>query len=611
MNPIRDALQALGIRRLALAVHDAALPGDPADDTGRGAPLSRGGLGFLRFAAALGFDALQLGPQGKTTAHDASPYDATLFARSELSIALEPLRAAGLLSEEAFEKAIAARPAGALERAAHRQVFETQRAALDDAYARAPREPPLAFAEANREWLQPHFLYAALGMEHGSGDWLLWPEHDRHLLNPSSDPARGQALAARHEELLARLSFEQWLAHAQHDAFRAEARRAGLRLFGDLQIGFSHEDVWAYQSLLLKPFRMGAPPSRTNPEGQPWNYAVLDPRLVRGSEDTRRGERHSEEGAGAPDSARKGPALLFVERRVGKLLAEFDGLRIDHPHGLIDPWVYEGARRDALRAVQHGSRLFSSPDRAEFAAFAIAQPAQLDKKLARHADAWVRDLTDAQVDRYAVLFDAIVAAARANGRETFDLVCEVLSTQPYPVQRVLERHGLGRFRVTQKAGLADPRDVYRSENAKPQDWIMVGNHDTEPIWRVAERWCATSVALDHARYLADRLGCDARWAETTAKDPALLATAKLAELFVGPASNVMVHFTDLLGLREAYNRPGTVNAQNWSLRVPPDYALEYPAAAAAGRALHLPRALATALRARGGQSDLVKALEEI
>ena len=594
MTLVRDALQALGIRRLTLAVHDAALPGDPSDDIGRGAPLSRGGLRFLRFAAALGFDALQLGPQGKTTAHDASPYDATLFARNPLSIALEPLRAAGFLGDAAFEAAIAARPANALQSAAHRHVFGIQRAALADAFARVPREPAHQFATANAAWLRPHSLYAALCDEHGNDDWLEWPERDRHLLNPDADPARAEQLVARHAARFETVAFEQQTAHEQHKAFRAEAKAAGLRLFGDLQVGLAHEDVWAYQSLLLKPFRMGAPPSRTNPEGQPWNYAVLDPRLVRGNE-------------GSPQG---GPALAFVERRVGKLLAEFDGLRIDHPHGLIDPWVYEGARRDALRAVQGGSRLFSSPDRAGLQSFAIVHPEQLEKTLPRHADGWVRELSGEQVARYALLFDAVVAAARANGRETADLACEVLSTQPYPVRRVLERHGLGRFRVTQKVGLDDPRDVYRSENAQPQDWIMVGNHDTEPVWRVAERWCAAGRGLDHARYLAGRLGRDARWAEATAQDPARLATAKLAELFVGPATNVMIFFADVLGLREVYNRPGTVTEENWSLRVPPDYARTYPAAAAEGRALHLPRALATALRARGGSADLARALEQ-
>ena len=61
----------------------------------------------------------------------------------------------------------------------------------------------------------------------------------------------------------------------------------------------------------------------------------------------------------------------------------------------------------------------------------------------------------------------------------------------------------------------------------------------------------------------------------------------------------MVFFTDLLGLREVYNRPGTVSPENWSLRVPADFAAAYRAAAAKGAALDLPAALATAMRARG------------
>src|SRR5207237_216326 len=87
----------------------------------------------------------------------------------------------------------------------------------------------------------------------------------------------------------------------------------------------------------------GAPPSRTNPEGQPWSYGVLDPALY--------GTR-----------AQPGPAVQLLRLRVGKLLSELDGLRIDHPHGLIDPWVYRAAQPDPLRAVQQGARLFSSPD---------------------------------------------------------------------------------------------------------------------------------------------------------------------------------------------------------------------------------------------------------
>src|SRR3954471_1672982 len=132
---VRRALEALGIRRLLLGVHDAALPGDPADDAGRGAPLSLGGLAFLRFAQELGFDGLQLGPQGRTSEIDASPYDGTLFSRNTLSLALGPLRDEGIVPEETFDEAVQSRPAGFGDRVAHAAVFRNLDRALRAAFA--------------------------------------------------------------------------------------------------------------------------------------------------------------------------------------------------------------------------------------------------------------------------------------------------------------------------------------------------------------------------------------------------------------------------------------------------------------------------------------------
>jgi 4-alpha-glucanotransferase len=601
---VREGLRALGIRRLLLSVHDLSFPGDSRDDVGRGAPLSRGGRAFLRFAAELGFHGLQLGPQGETAPHDPSPYDATLFSRNTLSIAATPLVEQGLLVEEELGRVVALRPADALSRAAHADAHESARRLLRAAWLRAHgdravEERVRRFAERNRAWLEHAELYAVLEALHGEPDWRRWPEPDRSLRSRESAAAHGQELRAQGANEIALYRFGQLLAHEQHEAFRAEAHQLGLLLFGDLQIGISHRDLWSHRALLLDGLRLGAPPSRTTPEGQPWGYGVLDPRLY--------GTRS------AP-----GPTVAFVAGRVGKVLDEFDGLRVDHPHGWIDPWVYVADAADPLVAVKGGARLFSSPERPDLAQWAIARLEQIDASELPHGDGRVRALSPAQVEQYATLFDALVDAAAARGRGTDEIIAEVLSTQPYPVRRVLERHGLGRFRVTQKSVLSDPGDVYRAENARPQDWIMVGTHDTEPIWRVAERWMASGMSEPRAAYLASRLVPDAgarpRWIAQVAASPLALARAQLADLFVGPARNVMVFFTDLLGLREVYNRPGTVSPENWSLRVPPDFAAAYRGAAAKGAALDLPAALATAMRARGaafaaGHRELLEQLD--
>lgn len=303
----------------------------------------------------------------------------------------------------------------------------------------------------------------------------------------------------------------QYLLHEQHAELRAFGAERGLAIYGDLQIGIPPREAWAYRDLLLRDYRMGAPPSRTNPEGQPWGYPLLDP-----------AQCHAQ-----------GAAYAFARARADKLFAEYDALRIDHPHGWICPWVYRLDDPDALHAVQNGARLFSSPDRADHPALArhaIVATAQLDRALPPYDEAAVRGFTPAQIDRYARLFDLLVEAAGAKDR----LICEVLSTQPAPLRAVLERHGLGRFRVTQKANLADDADVYRTENARAQDWVMVGTHDTPSIWACVDQWREAGTLGEQADYLARRLAPSSdpararQLAAWLAEDPHHVAQAKLA-----------------------------------------------------------------------------------
>ncbi len=376
----------------------------------------------------------------------------------------------------------------------------------------------------------------------------------------------------------------QQVLRSQHARMRARAH--GLRVYADAHIGVSYAERLQDAALFLPGYAMGAPPSRTNPDGQPWGYPVLDPRAL-------------DEG---------GAARAFVERRFDALFAMHDGVRIDHPHGWVCPWVYRTDVDDALFAVQHGARLYESPDLPDhpaLAAFARVTPAQIDRARPRYDDRWVRALDQAQIDRYAAILDVILARAAAHGVDGAGLMVEVLSTCPRPLLAVLERFGLGRFRVTQKAKVEDPHDVYRSDNAEPADWILVGNHDTPPLRLVVERWDDAERAR-RAAWLTFRLA--ARGASAADRDAmrarlagggAPLFDAMLAELFAGPANNVAVFWVDLFGLTEIYNRPGVVHADNWTLRVPRDFARAFDDAVAAGRAPHLGRALALALRARG------------
>ncbi len=477
------------------------------------------------------------------------------------------------------------------------------------------------FRRQNNSWLDRDAIYHVLQLHYGGKTWQEWSgtkeaSLDRHLFAPPAgrEESARLRLAELHRQYSTTLldySFIQFLLAEQQRMLQEHCRHLGLKLFGDFQIGFSGSDSWFAQSFLLEDYLMGAPPSRTNPEGQPWNYPVLEPCCY-----------GIEGDGGSQQTGQTGAAVRFVRQRIEKLVDDFDGLRLDHPHGLVCPWVYRADQKDPFAAVQNGARLFASPlvtDHPGLINYAIVRQDQLNKHKPRFDDNWVVDLDDAQVRRYAQLFDVIMATTREKWGSWETISCEILSTQPYPIKRVMELYGLGRFRVTQKADLENSSDVYRSENAQPEDWLMLGNHDTATIWQTADTWFTERTSARQAEYLARRLGIPeekrAGWIERLSIDTAALVQAKFAELFVGPAQNIMVFFTDLLGVIETYNRPGIVSDDNWTLRVPWDYQRSYTEKVAENLALNIPKALATALRAKGGSAvseyrEILRKLEQ-
>ena len=601
-SSIAVALQLLGKTDLLLAVHDASFPGVPGEDSGRGTPYGAGGLALAGFARALGFTGLQLGPQGQTSPVNPSPYDGTLFSRNVLSLDLKTLVDQGLLSSRTLETMLAENPDHNARRVPYAYIYKTFEKALDEVYSNftaARNNGDTAALLLDREirerrhsasWLEDDALFDALSREHGNLPWRLWPQLDRELSVPPAGLAadcakRRRELETSYAPLLERYALNQQLLLRQHLVFRDSMQTLGLKIYGDVQVGFSQADCWSRQNLLLRDYFMGAPPSRTNREGQPWSYQVLDPAKYL-------------DAAGNP-----GPVLRFISERLGKMLREFDGLRLDHPHGLVCPWVYRATDPDPFHAVQHGARLFSSPDlpdHPELHRHAIVQSEQLNRERPRYADDWVRELSPEQEERYALIMDALMEQVLANGRLKSDILCEVLSTEPLPLRRVRLRHGLGRFRVTQKADMNNPDDGYRGENAAPEDWIMAGNHDTPSIWQMAKKWHGTTAGRKQAAYLAHRLAPSApdTLEQILAADPRRLAQAKMAELFLSPARHVMIFFADLFGLEETYNEPGVHNDSNWTLRVPPDFARFYDEGRKRGGALNLHAVLALALQAR-------------
>ncbi len=606
-----EALETLGVRCLAFGVHASAFPPGAAD-VGYGSPHATGEA-LLRFLRPLGFNALQLGPGGQVTDLNPSPYDGTVFARGLRSLDLDALARGpeALLEPAELSALLAAEPPAAEQaRGGRSDPARARRAvarALDLAYARLarlraqqPEHPLLAelarFRLRARPWLALDAPFEALAARLGHDDPARFDPAVLALFEGgAAGEARRAALAVTLAEPIERAELGQLLAFLQAERLRAQARAQGFTLLGDLQIGWSARDRLLRPELFCQRFLLGAPPSRTNPEGQPWGYPLLDPDQL--------------------DDAQS-PARRLFALQLEELFSVHDGIRIDHPHGLVCPWIYPADAADPQRAVREGTRAFESPDLpdTDLQRWAIARAADLDPDApSRFDDGWVREHDPAQVSRYARLIEEVLETARARGLGVRRVAVEVLSTCPRPLREVLARHGLGRFRVTQKADPENPHDVYRTDRAEPADWVMLGNHDTAPIFDVIERWHRDGSLQARAAYLAARLVPDAaaraRAAAEYCSSPFALAQAHLADLFVSDAEQVSIYFTDLFGEREPFNRAGVVHPDNWSLRLPADFAQAHAARVREQRALDPLAALAQALRARRLRPDLAAALE--
>lgn len=613
---VREALKWLGIKRFTLAIHDQSFPSCADEETGYGSLYTRGASDFLDFIKDLGFDTIQLGPQGKISRSNISPYNSAIFSKNPLFLSLWRLgkNCPFLLDNCQFfeknDKNHYSDFSGNVYSADIEKAWNITEQAVsvlyDNFLKNGETEPEFLekfneFRLKNKErfpnWLKHDTIFEILSLQYGTDDWTKWNGPNNSFLDSNlfcrnnfgnnNVQRRISTLFENNREKAEKYALVQFLLACQHKETRTEIKNRGLRIYGDMQIGYSNMDIWSLRDLFLKGYYLGAPPSRTNPAGQPWGYPVLEPALYY-------------------HKGTIGLSLALINERVKKMFSEFDGLRIDHPHGLVCPWVYKKSDRDQYHSVQNGARLFSSPcslGHPCLAKYSIVSPRQLscDSDCKPYDDNRITSLTDEQTDRYAVIIDIILETAKNVGVTKDDILCEVLSTLPYPLGQVMRARGLGRFCVTQKADPFNPDDVYRRENTSPQDWIMAGNHDTKPLFLVADERMGTEWYSARCGILAQELKNGNERGEyysILVKNSREFRDAMVAELFLGPAQNVMIFFPDLLGMMEIYNRPGVTDKKNWTLRVPRNFREFYEKQVKSGNAPKLGKCLAMALRAK-------------
>ena len=334
----QKALKELGKKNFALIIHGNSFPAISGKNTGFGTPNSEAGKKLMDFASGL-FNAIQLGPQGKTKACDSSPYTGTIFSLNPLFIDLEQLTTkdwGNILSVATYNKVCNENPNKDINKTAYSYIVNAQDEALKEAYVnfkqwnnRKLNKEFDKFKEDNDFWLSKDALYEALVIENNNDYWPLWNSSvDRNLFNPKNDEEK-KAVFLREKELRLKYadeinyySFCQFVAAKQNEQTKKYALKHDLKLIADRQVAFSDRDSWAYQSLFLDGWMLGCPPDYFSKDGQAWGFPVVDPKKM-----------FNEDGS-------LGEAGKLLKQLYKKMFKENPGgVRIDHIVGLIDPWV--------------------------------------------------------------------------------------------------------------------------------------------------------------------------------------------------------------------------------------------------------------------------------
>ncbi len=575
---VAEALKVLGKENLALIIHGSSFPSKDGEDTGFGTFNSQAGHELIDYASGI-FNALQLGPAGKTKSSDSSPYTGTIFSGNPLFIDLKQLTQKewdNILSEETFKKVVSNNPKQNQGRTCYSYIFKAQNDALKEAWENFKKKEHGGlfashlkkefehFKKENSFWLENDSLYEALSIENGNDYWYIWKnETDKRLLNPKNAEEK-KAFAKRIDEIKEKYSDEiefysfcQFVLEKQNEETKKYALSKGIKMIADRQVAFSDRDAWAYQSLFLEGWFLGCPPDYFSKDGQAWGFPVMDPEKM-----------YNKDGS-------LGEGGILMKNLFKKMFKENPGgVRIDHIVGLIDPWVYKVGKKPMCE--EGAGRLYSSPEHPELSKYAIATLDDLDNTLEADKEKRVKTLSDKQIELYGRLVEKIViGAAKECGLDKNAIVCEDLGTLTNPVDAVMKKYKLQGMRLTQFVVPEKPEHPYRCKNIEENVWNMVGTHDNNPILTWAESMINTHEGYLHAKNLVEDLFADVDNKDDIivrlTQDKEFLAFIKLVEIFASKAKNVQIFFTDFFQINETYNTPGTSGDQNWSLRLPNNY----------------------------------------
>ncbi len=438
-------------------------------------------------------------------------------------------------------------------------VRQAKRNLLELAWSRfeeAPPEEREEFARFEREeasWIGDYCLFRWLMEWHGESlTWDQWPEDCRSPENARAFLARQRARdAAAVDYRLGYFAFAQWLCFRQWHALRVHADERGVKLMGDVPIGVSWHSCDAFfgRDSFHLDWCGGSPPEGLFGHdlflqrwGQNWGIP-----LYRWDEMQARG-------------------FPWWKQRIRRLTAIFRIFRMDHILGFYRIYAFPWR-----------------PERnAEFAGLSHEEAAaRTNGRLPR----WFMRPDDTAENKAANLHDgdirlrAVIEAAGSN-----EIVAEDLGWVPDYVRPHLASLDIAGFRIPHW-DCNEQGHPLAAELLPECSFATYSTHDHDPlgvVWNACQAAAnlhhghhSNSAEAEAARGAANALRVLAEFAGIPI--PATGCWPRFSEglqwrfikvLFASRARYVALVVTELFGLEDRINRPGTRGGDNWRFRLP-------------------------------------------
>jgi len=488
---------------------------------------------------------LQLLPINETGADD-SPYNAIS------SVALEPslidLSSVPEIGEARVNEVRAGLSEEFLEGdlVHYKEAKRLKRDLLEEGFAQFEGSEKFeAFCETEKEWLENYTKFRFLmDQEGGCETWDLWSINYR-------DPELAHDFIAKRkgsEERLRYYAWVQWVAFTQWRTLREESGACGVKLMGDIPIGISYysADVFFEREGFDLSWCGGAPPETvfkddafTQKWGQNWGIPAYRWDLM---------EQDN---------------FAWWRRRVDKLTDVFHIFRIDHILGFY--------------------RIYSFPWRpqrnGEFLPLTHEEAAARTGGLLPGFKPYPDDSEEHCAFNLACGDKYLKAVQEAAGDG--EVVGEDLGAVPHYVRPHLEKVGIAGFKVCHweafhgEDGLEHPipgKDYLRCSFA------TYATHDHPPIAAMWEEFRANISSNDEGervgalwnlRILSEFSGLDLPDDHVSyrAYDDEV-KTALLKALVETNSRYAALMITDIYGMSERFNIPGTLGGKNWRIRMP-------------------------------------------